>query len=369
VHCYVNSPRRSWLDGKINLSEEQGINPRIWTDTKFLDEEIARDPLLPGKMAEISKKSRPMMASTPKSYSEYTWQILNMSPEKVQKYNDRAGFRVQSSTDFKPWQAMDWVQMIVDANAKGLLVHGYTKETDLLDLIKDTGIKMNMSLAAKGDTPGQITMDLNNGMDWATARKYQEESDDLGIIFNAANQAQLEWALDQPWIQYIIPYHSSGQKGTQFAKFGAEDFTKVQSPAYKDGRRKLNKAGKSVPDIPKVYRKEHGNDPAQMKAYNEAHGIEPQFKQYEDHPGHMKLVVDYARTDTPHNVPDPDKINWDKADQLMKDYVDLGGKNKDITPDMVDELTQRIKGMRKGKPNDYDDLSGRLDKLIATKKS
>ena len=101
IHCYVNTPRRAWLDGKIKKSEEQGINPRIWTDTEFMDKAIKADPLLPAKMAEISKSSRPMMASTPKDYAEYTGQILAMSPEKVRQHvhSTAAGAAGQRTAD------------------------------------------------------------------------------------------------------------------------------------------------------------------------------------------------------------------------------------------------------------------------------
>ena len=355
IHCYVNTPRRAWLDGKIRLSEEQGINPRIWTDTEFMDKAIKADPLLPAKMAQISKDSRPMMASTPKDYSEYTGQILNMSPEKVAKYNHRAGLRGQSSTDFKPWQAMDWAQMIVDANSKDLMMHLYTKEDDLIELLGDTGVKINMSLAAKGNTPGDISMDLNNGMDWEAAKKYQEQYPDAGIVMNVANQAQMEWAMQQDWIPFVLPYHASGQKASQYASFGAEDFTKIQNPSYRDGRTKLDKkTGKQVPDTPKVDAKgTYENDPAVMKAYNDKYGIDPVFAPYQDDPNHMKLVVDYARWDSPQTVPDPTKFNWEKADQLMSDYVKLGGVNEEVNKELINEFTKRVKKGRKeagGKP-------------------
>lgn len=335
--CYVDTPRRAWMDGKIKLSEEYGVDPRVWTDNTFREQQLANNPNLASVMDEISKKSRPMMASTPKGYAEYNGQFLTMKPEDIQQYNNRAGFRLNSSTDFKPEHTMDFIQAVTDANAKGLQLHAYTKEPEFIEIFGDSGIKINTSIAASGGMkngvpdPSSVKMDINNGMDWGDVKKYRNKYDDVGAVFVAQNEGQLQWALDEDWIDYIIPYHASGQKKSQFAGFGAEDFTRVQNPRYKE-------TGK----VAKLTREHHKNDPIVMKEYTDKHGIAPQFEKYKDHPNFMKLVVDYARYDTPHKLPDPNKINYKKADEVMSKFVDLGGHNKDVTEDMITEFSNAL---------------------------
>lgn len=86
----------------------------------------------------------------------------------------------------------------------------------------DTGLKINLSLIAKDvDENGKLVLDEVEGMKEADARALRERySDNVGTIIVIFNDAQLKAAMADPFIDYIIPFHRSQWKKSQYQKMG-----------------------------------------------------------------------------------------------------------------------------------------------------
>jgi hypothetical protein len=302
-----------------------------------------------------------------------------VKPEEVADMNSKWGMRMNSNTDFKPYHALETIQGVNDMAVVKLAAHIYQKEPDFVLGFGDTGIKINMSLFGRGDGKGGIIFDAVEGMDpkfakWAHGR-YKDAG---GMLLGTDEEAIIAGMRpENNWIGQIIPHHGAnqpksfmeamkwknwkdahekpllrsellpGQEPSEFNgyiernlhKDNVDLFMKIveenrlrprhaefiynldkkgRIQRYEDGsiqRRWTGPAGeKNTAALMKKAGVKGWNDPKAVRAYG---------KKMEQ--GYMKLVVDYARTDTPLRPVKPN-YNLDHIEKMFKDWQKEGVK-------------------------------------------
>lgn len=167
------------------------------------------------------------------AYSAYHREILDYTPAKVKSINDNGGLRIFSFSDFEAHHLIDLVQVLTDAAAKGIKVQGYTKVPEFAKAVKDTGAKINRSLIAKGKgvvdedyqpkkgefvSPNvidgkRLLFDTVEGIDVSHPDFFDStDSKNVGNILVGINDEQIKMAMRDPFVDYIIPFHSGLSK-------------------------------------------------------------------------------------------------------------------------------------------------------------
>ena len=85
-------------------------------------------------------------------HTEYKGEILDKfnDDDNVEEKNLNGGIRLQSFSDFEIVHLIDTMQIIMDMSRVGLAGQAYTKAPDFAWALGDTGLKINLSLIAKG---------------------------------------------------------------------------------------------------------------------------------------------------------------------------------------------------------------------------
>jgi uncharacterized protein YejL (UPF0352 family) len=282
----------------------------------------------------------------------YGHQLLRWSKELVDEFNSRAGLRAFSATDLDPTQIMDLNQALADAMVKGLAMHGYSKDAFTALIYGRTGLKINLSVAADGRKG--FKADTFNGMDWDLAKRLRKEYPDAGTIFVAKNREQLDWALKQDWIDYVIPHHAAnwGFEGERrYSALDLEELADGQREEWADPKGHPGQSPKDVHGSALWYTgflRRAGNDEAKAVraylAFCDKNGIIPRVDRYRGHPGYAKLLKDYARTDSPQRPVDASLIDRGRMTEYLQQFVDRGGFTGDQTvdPEFVDEFVGKM---------------------------
>jgi methyl-accepting chemotaxis protein len=208
------------LDPKISITEEAKLEkekyPAIY---KFMESQ-----------ANSTKQNKV------KLYEEYRGEFLDLTKDQVELLNGYAGIRFFSTSDFQIEHLVDLIQSMWDMKAMGAKSHAYTKVTMYVRIFGDTGQKINMSCFAKEDpVTGEIRADISQGWDWEEAKKMRQEHPDCGIVFVTSSDRVLRWAMNQDWIDYVIPFHYSGLEKKYYETLGWQDSssTQLEKPVYK----------------------------------------------------------------------------------------------------------------------------------------
>lgn len=163
------------------------------------------------------------------AYSAYHREILGYSKATVRSKNNNGGLRIFSFSDFEAHHLIDLVQILTDCAAKGLKVQGYTKVPEFARAVKDTNMKVNRSLISKGNgvvdanyVPGEneavspnaiggkrLLLDTVEGID-VNHRNFFDSTDSksVGNILVGINEEQIRLAMLDPFVDYIIPFHT-----------------------------------------------------------------------------------------------------------------------------------------------------------------
>ena len=163
------------------------------------------------------------------AYSAYHRDILNYDAKKVAKINNAGGLRIFSFSDFEAHHLIDLVQVLTDCAAKGIKVQGYTKVPEFALTIKDTNMKLNRSLIAKGKgvvdadyvpqegeavSPNVINgkrllFDTVEGIDVNDPNFFDSTSSkNVGNILVGINDEHIRIAMLDPFVDYIIGFHT-----------------------------------------------------------------------------------------------------------------------------------------------------------------
>ena len=214
-------------------------------------------------------------------YVAYNGHILKWKQDRINKLNSHYGLRMYSFSDFSPAFILENMQMITDAAVRGLKMLGYTKELDFVKIFAPSGMNINISTFGF-EMGGNVYENNIIGANWTEAQKLRAKHPNVGITFVATNDTLVEWALEQDWIDVVIPYHlvRTGKELAQ--KLGFKDYTgesaDVKTKDWMPGDQKS------------IAPTEHNNDKATYLEALQKNHLRPRFERYIDHPNYMKLV-------------------------------------------------------------------------------
>ena len=313
-------------------------------------------------------------------HTEYKGEILNKfkNDDKVEDKNLNGGIRLQSFSDFEIVHLIDTMQIIMDMSRVGLAGQAYTKVPDFAWALGDTGLKINLSLIAKGvDENGNLIFDDVEGMPIADAMKLRDRySKNVGTILVAFNDEQLLAAMADDRVDFIIPFHRSQWKKSQYEAMGLpaktkdytfmqnEKFIKPQFHEYR-GRMVQDKASNYMPneywDFSKSG-KENAEAYLEMCARNNKR---PKFykllqnngdgsyslKADGSTDGYWKLLIDFKMYDndgkgSPQMAVKPE-FNMEEANRMLNDY-NGGHSSFPVAQGIVDGFVKDYKASHKG---------------------
>ena len=313
-------------------------------------------------------------------HTEYKGEILKefKNDDKVEDKNTNGGIRLQSFSDFEIVHLIDTMQIIMDMSRVGLAGQAYTKVPDFAWALGDTGLKINLSLIAKGvDENGKLIFDDVEGMPISDAMKLRDRySKNVGTILVAFNDEQLLAAMADDRVDFIIPFHRSQWKKSQYEAMGlpakTKDYTFMQNekfikPTFHEyrGRMVKDKATNYMPneywDFSKTG-KENAEAYLEMCARNNKR---PKFYKFlQDNgdgsyslradgstEGYWKLLIDFKMYDndgdgSPQMPVKPD-FNMEEATRMLNDYSG-GHSNFPVAQGIVDSFVKDYKASHKG---------------------
>ena len=336
-------------------------------------------------------------------HTEYKGEILQKfkDDDNVEEKNLNGGIRLQSFSDFEIVHLIDTMQIIMDMSRVGLAGQAYTKVPDFAWALGDTGLKINLSLIAKGvDENGKLIFDDVEGMPIADAMRLRDRySANVGTILVAFNDEQLLAAMADDRVDYIIPFHRSQWKKSQYAAMGlpakTKDYTYMQNekfikPQYHEYRGRMVK-DKATNYMPNEYwdfsksGKENAESYLQMCARNNKR---PKFykllqnngdgsyslKADGSTDGYWKLLIDFKMYDNDGNgspqMPVKPAFNMDEATRMLDTYSG-GHSNFPVAQGIVDDFVKEYKESHKGvkfssRDYAYDSLVSKPDMTVTT---
>ena len=313
-------------------------------------------------------------------HTEYKGEILNKfkNDDKVEDKNLNGGIRLQSFSDFEIVHLIDTMQIIMDMSRVGLAGQAYTKVPDFAWALGDTGLKINLSLIAKGvDANGRLIFDDVEGMPIAEAMKLRDRySKNVGTILVAFNDEQLMAAMADDRVDFIIPFHRSQWKKSQYEAMGlpakTKDYTFMQNekyikPQYHEYRGRMVK-DKATNYMPNEYWDFSKSGKENAEAYLEMcarNNKRPKFykllqnngdgsyslKSDGSTDGYWKLLIDFKMYDnegngSPQMAVKPD-FNMEEATRMLNDYSG-GHSNFPVAQGIVDSFVKDYKASHKG---------------------
>ena len=328
--------------------------------------------LKPGDKNLFASQQKPKLYQL---HTEYNGEILQKfkNDDNVEDKNLNGGIRLQSFSDFEIVHLIDTMQIIMDMSRVGLAGQAYTKVPDFAWALGDTGLKINLSLIAKDvDAEGKLIFDDIEGMPIGEAMRLRDRySANVGTILVAFNDAQLMAAMADDRVDFIIPFHRSQWKKSQYEAMGlpakTKDYTYMQNekfinPQYHEyrGRMVRDKATNYMPneywDFSKTG-KENAETYLQMCARNNKR---PKFykllqnngdgsyslKADGSTDGYWKLLIDFKMYDNDGNgspqTPVRPEFNMDEATRMLNDYRG-GHSNFPVAQGIVDEFVSEHK--------------------------
>lgn len=408
--CYVEGSRANM--GKYTkefLEEYAATNPEYLPNMAEMNTATGQETIRrehPEVYAAYEKYMNKLAQRKPKLYqlaTEYQGEIRNKFKGKgsVEGKNLNGGMRLQSFSDFEIIHLIDCMQVIMDMAEVGLAGQAYTKVPDFAWALGGTGLKINLSLIAKGvDANGNLVLDETEGMHRADAEKLRNTySQNVGTILVVFNDEQLTAAMQDDFIDFIIPFHRSQWNSTQYNLLGlpagAKDYTPWQNESYiepvynKNGKkqRPANYMPNEYWDFSKSG-KENAETYLKMCAANNR---KPKFSMLLDKnadgsyslkedgstDGYWKLLIDFKMYDN-DGVGMPQQpvkpiFNMDESERMLREYT--GGHNAfPAANDVVSEFVSEYKAkngdarysMRDDAMTDRELLARALDSVAAT---
>lgn len=285
--------------------------------------------------------------------AEYKGEILKHFKAKsaVESRNNAGGLRLQSFSDFEVPHMIDMMQIVMDMSRVGLKSQAYTKVPAFAEVFGDTGVKINLSLIAKGDgldANGNLVFDDVEGINHKEAFKLREKySKNVGTILVGKTDAHIIKAMADPRIDYIIPFHKSSWKESLYDALGLTgyaDYTDFQNEKPIDKNRKISNFDPSEYwDFSKT-----GDENAQIYlAKCREDGRIPKFSQFQGYPGYWKLLIDFKMYDN-NGVGSPQEVvkpifNTEASERILNDYKG-GHKSFPVAKDVVEDFVKEHEG-------------------------
>lgn len=287
-------------------------------------------------------------------YRSYTGELLKQTRKSLRKIMDQYGLRFYSFSEFSPAFILENMQMVLDASLRGLTGFAYTKETDFIRIFAPSGLNINCSCYGRLNEKGEVEMDESQGANWEEVKQLRQQYPNVGSVFVATNDKIIEWALNQDWIDVIIPFHIV-RTGSEVAEF--YNYTN-----YTDASTDKTSDNKSVT----IHPNEHHNDKETFLNICKERGIKPRFYNLKlsdgssvlDHPNYMRLVNETRRSveETPLLKP---VFNLEEAKKSFSNFIEKGGyydnyfQSEEAFKEGVNQVVEDIKLGKSGNEVEY----------------
>lgn len=325
-------------------------------------------------------------------YNEYKREILKWNDTKVKKVNDAGGLRIFSFSDFEAPQLLDIVQVIEDCAARGVKIQGYTKVPEFARAIRNTGVKLNRSLIPKGDgvkvVDGKEVLDYDpvEGIDINDNNFLDEEDNpNVGNILVGINDKQIKLAMVDPFVDYIIPFHSGLSKSIRQKK-GIGDWVNYKN-FQREYEKDSNKAAQEVNIYTDVLQaaEAEGKPITNKREFVEKflevckeRGIKPRFWNFLDTDadgnyiytdGYHKFLVDFKLFDKEGNLVPQEVVQPIFDDEFNKKILDNYAEGEKTGTDygpIVDAVKERL-GLRFSFTNSREEFDALRDRALLEK--
>lgn len=300
--------------------------------------------------------------------AEYKGEILKhfASKSAVSARNKAGGLRLQSFSDFEVPHLIDMMQVIMDMSRVGLMSQAYTKVPAFAYAFGNTGVKINLSLIAKGDgidADGNLIFDDVEGINHEEAFKIRDRfSKNVGTILVGKNDAHIIAAMADDKIDFIIPFHKSSWKESLYDALGLtgyDDYTATQNEKPIDGSRKISNFAPSEYWVSS----KSGDENAQIYLQKcKEDGRIPKFPQFQNYKGYWKLLIDFKMYDN-NGVGSPQmpvKPTFENQDikRILDEYKG-GHRNLPVAKEIVDEFVEKKKVKKDDTKHQDRDSTGR----------
>lgn len=398
IRLYKRDNPDAWIPNMADVNTPDGVesmkinHPEAYEQYEYFWNHYGK--LKDSDPALFASQQKPKLYEARK---EYKGEILEKfgDDSAVEKKNRNGGIRMQSFSDFEIVHLIDTMQIIMDMSRVGLAGQAYTKVPEFAKAFGDTGLKINLSLIAKGiDENGQLIFDDREGMPHEVAFDLRSEhSKNVGTIIVTFTDEQLLAAMADPRIDFIIPFHRSqwkkGQYGAMGLPKGTKDYTYMQNEklikqTYHEyhGRQVKDKATNYMPneywDFSKSG-KENAEAYLKMCAENNKR---PKFYKLLDYDGkgtyslkkdgstdgYWKLLIDFKMYDNEGvgspQTPVAPTFSMNEATQMLEDYKG-GHSTYPVANEVVDEFVEQYgtepEMMFSERDFSYDELTAKDD--------
>ena len=268
----TNQQKKRWSQWEaIAKSGKEYISAKDLTTKRKRDALIAKKNAFSEQIKDAQRYAQSASwAKTVFDYRAYKGDILKMTSKFVDMLNSEYGLRMYSFSDYTPAFIVENMQMLIDASVKGLKSLAYTKDTDYAEIFASTGQAINVSCFAKWDAKsGTFVEDNRQGANWEKTKSLRKQYRNVGAVMVATNDAMVEWALKQDWVDVVIPYHIVKTGTTIANEYQWNNYT--SESADRVGNKTAN-----------IYPTEHNNDFATYSNLLSERGITPRFSRWYD---------------------------------------------------------------------------------------
>lgn len=223
---------------------------------------------------------------------------LQNAIKRVKAQNLIGGQRFQSTSDFRPEWGLDYMMSFLEMQAAGAKGQLYTKVIEAVDMFATAGIEVNLSLMGKGkgyteDANGNKTLVFSNvtGIDADKAFEKISKYDNVQGILVGLNDEHIRLAMADNRINFIIPWHSSGNSKDTLSSMLqslSEKLDTSEARDYTDSQSDTKLAKPTKPTAPKTPGKKASADrlaeyDKQLAKYNaDLSQYEKDVKQWEE---------------------------------------------------------------------------------------
>lgn len=374
IELYKRDNPNAWIPTMADVNTPDGVeqmrinHPEVYESYEYFWNHYGK--LKESDPALFASQQKPKLYEARK---EYKGEILThfKGESAIGKKNLNGGIRMQSFSDFEIVHLIDTMQVIMDMSTVGLAGQAYTKVPEFALAFGDTGLKINLSLIAKGvNENGELIFDDREGMPHETAFDIRNKySKNVGTIIVTFTDEQLMAAMADDRIDFIIPFHRSqwkkGQYGAMGLPRGTKDYTFMQNEklikqTYHEyqGRMVKDKATNYMPNEYWNFSKSGKENAEKYLKMCAENNKRPKFYKLLDYDGngtyslkkdgstdgYWKLLIDFKMYDNngkgSPQTPVIPRFNMEESTKMLDEYK--GGHEKyPIAYDVVDKFVEQ----------------------------
>lgn len=378
IELYKKYHPGAWYPNMAEMNTPDGIewvritHPEVYEQYEYFWNHYGT--LRPGDPNLFASQQKPKLYQM---RSAYDGEILDnfKNDGKIDEKNRNGGIRMQSFSDFEIVHLIDAMQTIMDMSRVGLYGQAYTKVPDFAWALGNTGMKINLSIDAWAvDENGNLIFNNKEGMPFDTAIELRNAySKNVGTICCVYDDVQLLASLADDRIDFVIPFHRSQWKKSQYKAMGlpatTKDYTYQQNEKWLDpskhtheykGRQVATKCTNYMPNEYWDFSKTGKENAEEYLRMCFRDGKRPKFYKFLDRnadgsfslkqdgstDGYWKLLIDFKMYDndgvgSPQMAVRPD-FNMEQVYRMLNEY-EGGHQNFPVAQGIVDQFVENYK--------------------------